>query len=1427
MKKKSCFILNFVGWLSMILMLAPAMTAQAKSVYQSPYVTFSPDRQAFTTNYMDKNWEHYPNGMTINTGISSSVRSLVTGEHYYKEERTGNAPVGKWIVRHPYAQCIHNSYPPEGEDYHGITFERRIHFEYYYSGWIAYCADCGDQLEYPLIYMSDDAARSIEELDLMLDYYYLCPFCSNLEMASGLGKHMCNKISWNKYQVEYKINALNGGGYMPRSNHMYNNQTIFEGKEITPSTHLIKNTYHRTGYEFTGWNTKPDGSGQWYADSQEILNLTTENFVDGVSGLVTLYAQWKKSVSTLQINPNGGSYEGNRGISSFMNEYGNKYAPDTTKLETPPGATVYFSTNGGSEISPITGTTSFREWRMEQPFTGKFLNSVYTYLGRDGTTDTITAIYTPNSITLPTTTKTGDSFGGWFYDSQCSDPAGAAGDKFTPTADITLYAKWVDLRLTSVDNYEANGGKGAVDLAWEQNDGNQKTYKLYQSTDRVNWLQIGGTSDIKSSLYMNQDNYYSGQTGSYTIPYSGLYTLTAHGAQGGNYGLYTGGMGGKATGSFWLTAGEVITYAVGGQNGYNGGGAASMYGKGGGSTTVSTDLKGTILIAGGGGGATVLGNGGSGGSAQSTIGYEKGEDGAAGGGAGYLGGKSGAVNIHNHTTNCYPVLQDEIVIGTRSGTRSAWTNSHLLNNATYWKGDAWADDITINASSARFSLHTNDEARMQVTIGGNTPIPTSGRKTIHMNIYMRAWGGDGWGTSEFGYEGLGGRDNAVKLFDGETGAEIPITIINDGSVRILTDGSYDNSGNIIITANVQGHNSVRVWAQIAKVGAWVNITVNEIYFEGGPSPVPYCGYSEGQILSANPAYGGSNYIHTSHARNQEESAGQKSGNGQFSVTSDQIGYMNLESLSGVNATDLAPPDAISSQTVSKTALSENEVSISWREPADHGTVYYHRAESYPVESTVKLSDSNTTKNTLTSGINGYYYVCNTVSETTVNQGNGIFLNRTDNPSLTLALTDEPQFLHLAATDAAGNISETIHVPIGRLDPDVAWELITDQLILDTGNNIFPADENSTYYVKSDGETPFTLHHKSQMKGVATKEYQIGYSIFRSQVVAGTEEQQFIIRTPSHEVSSASITTTAQNLQKSQEGSRILNDDAYTVTTRTNSCKDMATEQRFTLPLSFHGKKIQVTPIAGADYQSEQIYSKWEKDVLNSIYLIADGEAPEVIGDEVLEGLPLIDRRDGDISLELYAVDDLSGVKDFVVEISNADNAIIKRYTPESDGKICITITEDEPIFSGDFTITITTTDQVGNVSVKTYETTEFSLSTDVTRILAPHDPVFKCGESGILHIITYGYADRVEVEFPAEMTALNPDMNKTYYYEEKPSYRQEENLQFMIPLYTPENKEFTITVRAYKGDKQLEDHPSFSTIGVEGSVLSEIRTRLR
>ena len=149
------------------------------------------------------------------------------------------------------------------------------------------------------------------------------------------------------------------------------------------------------------------------------------------------------------------------------------------------------------------------------------------------------------------------------------------------------------------------------------------------------------------------------------------------------------------------------------------------------------------------------------------------------------------------------------------------------------------------------------------------------------------------------------------------------------------------------------------------------------------------------------------------------------------------------------------------------------------------------------------------------------------------------------------------------------------------------------------------------------------------------------------------------------------------------------------------------------------------------------------------------------------------------------------------------------------------------MFSGDFTVIGYAADHVGNENRICYGTTEFALESSVQRILEPQDPVFKRGESGILTFTTWGYADRVEVIFPECMSVLDPELDRVYEYTDSPGYRITEQLQFMVPLQTPENQKLEITVRAYKGDKKLEDHPTISVIGVSGNVLDELRTRLR
>ena len=491
---------------------------------------------------------------------------------------------------------------------------------------------------------------------------------------------------------------------MEDSIHMYNNGTVYEGVTVTPVKNLSDNGYWRTGYTFTGWNTKPDGSGIHYADGVDIFNLTTENWAgeeDDMTGTIFLYAQWAESESTLRIDPNGGSYAGNSGITSVMQKYSTTYTVDVSLTSAPAGYRVAFECNGGNPLSDMMSGMHFVEWSMLQPFGGK-LNiekNRYRFLAPNAHTDTLRAVYAPDSITLPLPVRPGYSFGGWYYDAAFRYPAGGAGDSITPANDLTLYAQWVELVLHSTDNYSAYGGSGAVDLSWRQPDGQGKTYLLYQSRNpgMTDAKRINAVDDIGSTISASRDFGRTGHAEEYTVPYSGIYTLSLSGAQGSDYDGRAGGKGGSVALKVWLVKGEKLTVTVGGKDGYNGGGTGNLFGNGGGKTTVYSDRRGLLAVAGGGGAASRMGSGGAGGSEASLTADGNGGSGAAGGGAGYNGGNAGERIVHSHSGDCYV-----------SGTKTAGSRFYETLSAGY-TGVGYAKVSSYDDTNAGFSFHTGDQ----------------------------------------------------------------------------------------------------------------------------------------------------------------------------------------------------------------------------------------------------------------------------------------------------------------------------------------------------------------------------------------------------------------------------------------------------------------------------------------------------------------------------------------------------------------------------------------------------------------------------------------------------------------------------------------------------------------------------------------------
>lgn len=83
--------------------------------------------------------------------------------------------------------------------------------------------------------------------------------------------------------------------------------------------------------------------------------------------------------------------------------------------------------------------------------TSSTANPIVTYDYNDGTSKTATATYTGTALTLPTPTRDGYTFAGWFTDATSGTPVS---NPYTPTDNTTLYAHWTENKYTL--SYNAN-----------------------------------------------------------------------------------------------------------------------------------------------------------------------------------------------------------------------------------------------------------------------------------------------------------------------------------------------------------------------------------------------------------------------------------------------------------------------------------------------------------------------------------------------------------------------------------------------------------------------------------------------------------------------------------------------------------------------------------------------------------------------------------------------------------------------------------------------------------------------------------------------------------------------------------------------------------------------------------------------------------
>lgn len=227
------------------------------------------------------------------------------------------------------------------------------------------------------------------------------------------------KLTFGGYYSETNgkgIQYINASGSGVKAYDKASNTTLYAKWN---SASITLPTPSKTGYTFDGWYTQSSGG-------TKVSNTYTP------AGNVTLYAHWTNVNYTLTINPNGGIWNN---TTSNSTKTGTTNSTLSIANPTPPkGYTVSFNTNGGSSLSSITSTKSFSGWSNSG--SGSISGTTYTFGAGNGT---LTANYKNNSVNLPTPTKLGYTFGGWYT---ASSGGTKVNNTYTPTGNITLYAHW-------------------------------------------------------------------------------------------------------------------------------------------------------------------------------------------------------------------------------------------------------------------------------------------------------------------------------------------------------------------------------------------------------------------------------------------------------------------------------------------------------------------------------------------------------------------------------------------------------------------------------------------------------------------------------------------------------------------------------------------------------------------------------------------------------------------------------------------------------------------------------------------------------------------------------------------------------------------------------------------------------------------------
>jgi uncharacterized repeat protein (TIGR02543 family) len=261
----------------------------------------------------------------------------------------------------------------------------------------------------------------------------------------------------------------------------------------------------RAGYTFNGWYSATSGGTLYF-------------WPYTLNGYVRMYAQWTENAPTQYTI----TFNGN-GVSSPSSLTVNAGESITLPSSTRSGYTLngwYNASSGGTKVgnagasyTPSASVTLFAQWTRAR--------YTITFNGNGGSSPDYKTVNAGDSITLPSSTRSGYTLNGWYTASSDGTKAGNAGASYTPSASVTLYAQWTRAQYTIT--FDSQGGSAVAAITENIGTAVQKpadpTKMGYIFNDWYSASNGGRQYDWPYTLNGNVTMYAQWQPITYTVKY--------------------------------------------------------------------------------------------------------------------------------------------------------------------------------------------------------------------------------------------------------------------------------------------------------------------------------------------------------------------------------------------------------------------------------------------------------------------------------------------------------------------------------------------------------------------------------------------------------------------------------------------------------------------------------------------------------------------------------------------------------------------------------------------------------------------------------------------------------------------------------------------------------------------------------------------